>query len=137
MGVISSFKGGWIYAAQEVETPLVKIGFTWGVMPMRRLLLLWREAGAPVYFVGLVRVASAVCAMERRVHAYLAPYRIHGEWFYLHMNQSTLEAIVTTLRPDHLRQVATDKAIRDAEFRAQQARYFQQLRRRRPRKNNP
>jgi hypothetical protein len=107
---IRSFKGGWIYAAQEVDTPLVKIGYTWEHTPMRRLMSLWRQYKVPISFVALVYVPRAVFTLEHRVHAFLAPYRIEGEWFYLHMNQAKLEAIIRELTPALTAQVKLDKS---------------------------
>jgi hypothetical protein len=107
---ISNPACGWIYAAQEVGTPLVKIGFTWWHTPQKRLMELWYQYHVPLSFVALVFVPTAVCMLERHLHRRLASARIEHEWFYLPMNQATLEALVAELTPAITAQVAAQQA---------------------------
>jgi hypothetical protein len=96
---LCSRDAGWIYAVQEVGTPLVKIGFTRAHNPAKRLRELWHQFGVPLAYIGLVHIPQYAHAMEQLAHGALASSRIAGEWFYLYMNQARLEALVATLAP--------------------------------------
>ncbi len=90
---------GWIYAAQEEGTPLVKIGYTFYNDPCERLGTLRTSFKVPLSFVGLVYIAAGIEPMEQAIHARLASSRIEGEWFYLSINQAFLESVVRELLP--------------------------------------
>jgi Meiotically up-regulated gene 113 len=75
--------GGYIYAVQEVGTPLVKIGATRQPMAMR-LGELRAQYHVPLALIAAVPVTAYTFIVERRVHEQLATSRIQGEWFYLY-----------------------------------------------------
>jgi hypothetical protein len=86
--------GGWIYAAREAQTPLVKIGCTRYDIA-RRLALLASSEQVMLTLVGEVHVQNyRIFAIEWLIHDTLQAQRIHGEWFYLHMTQPWLEQLV-------------------------------------------
>jgi hypothetical protein len=48
--------------------------------------------------VAAVKVAQGTRSLEQCLHKVLKPQRIKGEWFYLHMDQATLEALIQEAR---------------------------------------
>lgn len=85
---------GWIYAAQEVGTPLVKVGHTLGRNPVHRLKNLAYEHGSAMEFIAASHVTHWAYKIERVAHYLLQPYCIENEWFYLHVNAQTLRALI-------------------------------------------
>lgn len=85
---------GWIYAVQEDGTPLVKIGYTREYFINKRMANLWGQFRVPVTLIAAVYVEAEVFHVERQLHRMLAASRIEREWFYLYMNQTTLESLV-------------------------------------------
>ena len=81
---------GWIYAAQEDGTPLVKIGCT-TLTPFRRLYSLRVQFRVPLTLIAAVRVQFFPHDIERYVHQLLKAEHIEGEWFYGYMTQQRLE----------------------------------------------
>jgi hypothetical protein len=102
-------RDGWVYAAREDDAPLVKLGFT-RLHPSARIQRLRYQYHAPITLLGAVHLNRLALYMERALHKTLAPYRIEGEWFYLHMNQAILEALVQHVMPAVLAQVEADEA---------------------------
>jgi hypothetical protein len=88
-----SGEGGWIYAAQEAESPLVKIGYS-GYYPTRRLKELAYQFRTTFTLIAAVEVPWWTQKIELNVHRLLATERIEGEWFYLHITQASLETLV-------------------------------------------
>lgn len=84
---------GWIYAAIEERTPLVKIGCTQSGTETR-LRGLVQQFKADLVLVGAVYIPALLWSAERAVHNLLAPQHVQGEWFYLPMNQALLEQAV-------------------------------------------
>jgi ribosome-binding protein aMBF1 (putative translation factor) len=85
--------GGWIYAVQEVWTPLVKIGCSTQATLTTRLHDLASAYHVPFRLVGSQHVPRWAYKVERRIHHALTSERIEGEWFYVHMTQQRLEAL--------------------------------------------
>jgi hypothetical protein len=81
-------KSGWIYAAQEDGTPMVKIGCTEKRGIGSRMSSLASSIGHSLTIVGAVYVGGHVFQVEHLVHIALHAQRIEGEWFYLHMNRA-------------------------------------------------
>jgi hypothetical protein len=81
---------GWIYAAQEDQTPLVKIGCTTEA-PLRRLDGLRLQFRVPLTLIAAVLVRPWPFRIERYVHQLLKAEHIEGEWFYGYMTQQRLE----------------------------------------------
>jgi hypothetical protein len=90
---------GWIYAAREEGSPLIKIGYTQNHVRYR-IQGLRREFKAAVILIAATHVRDYVYQVERRVHTLLAAQRITGEWFYLHMSQQALDALVAQAYAD-------------------------------------
>jgi hypothetical protein len=89
-----SIPDGWIYAAREAQTPLVKIGCT-RYDVARRLQSLATSEHVALTLLGKVYVQNyRIFAVEWLIHDTLQAQRIHGEWFYLHMTQALLEQLV-------------------------------------------
>jgi Meiotically up-regulated gene 113 len=85
---------GWIYAAREAQTPLVKIGCARYDIA-RRLTLLATTEKVALTLLGKVYVRNyRIFAVEWLIHDTLQAQRIQGEWFYLHMTQAWLEQLV-------------------------------------------
>ena len=84
-------RDGWIYAAQEDGTPLVKIGYSREVQA--RLAILKTELRARHTLIGAVYVKRVALQVERRIHQDLIAQHIEREWFYLHMSQERLERL--------------------------------------------
>jgi T5orf172 domain len=85
--------GGWIYAAREGKTPLVKIGVTACVEA--RMKTLRSQFGCPFTLLGAVQVTYRYpWTVEFKVHRLLRAQHIEREWFYLHMDQQWLESLV-------------------------------------------
>ena len=101
--------GGWIYAAREADAPLVKIGCT--TVVSHRLYALERQWHTRLTCVAAVAVGTALFKVERRIHDILRAQRIQGEWFYLHMNQQALEALVTRAQVMVTRRMSIDKLV--------------------------
>jgi hypothetical protein len=85
---MGGMRNGWIYAAQEDGTPLVKIGYA-GYVP-GRITALKYELRARHTLIASVYVRRLALQVERRIHRLLAPQRIEREWFYLSMSQDAL-----------------------------------------------
>jgi Meiotically up-regulated gene 113 len=98
---------GWIYAAREDGTPLVKIGYTLNLVPYR-LQTLHRQYKTPFTLLAASYVPRYTCRVEHRIHSMLAPQRITGEWFYLHMSQQMLDTLVAQAYTDVLDDIATN-----------------------------
>jgi T5orf172 domain len=91
--VWSTADGGWIYAAREDDTPLVKIGYTRRT-PRERLYRLRREVRpSTITLVAAVQVESGALFVEQGIHTILRPQHIQGEWFYISMTQPLLESL--------------------------------------------
>ena len=88
--------GGWIYAAREEGTPLVKIGCTTDLK--QRLGHLRWEYHANMALLASVAVPCCALGIERRIHQRLASARIEGEWFYCHMSIARLEELALHAR---------------------------------------
>ena len=86
--------GGWIYAAQEDQTPLVKIGCT-RVAPLRRLDGLRLQFRVPMTLIAAVLVQPWPFTIESYVHQLLKAEHIESEWFYGYMTQQRLEHLAT------------------------------------------
>ena len=84
-------RDGWIYAAQEEGTPLVKIGYSREVQA--RIAVLETELRARHTLIAAVYVTRLALQVERRIHEDLAAQHIEREWFYLHMGQERLERL--------------------------------------------
>jgi hypothetical protein len=84
--------GGWIYAAQEDGTPLVKIGCSTNLK--KRLAELRCQFRTPMTLIAAAQVECCALGIERLVHTSLAAARIEREWFYLSVNQALLERLV-------------------------------------------
>jgi hypothetical protein len=84
-------RDGWIYAAQEEGTPLVKIGYSREVQ--ERIAALKTELRARHALIAAVYVKRLALQVERRIHRHLAAQHIAHEWFYLSMNQQRLESL--------------------------------------------
>jgi hypothetical protein len=84
--------GGWIYAAQEEGTPLVKIGCTC-YSPLERLYALHLEFRVPLTLLAAVVVHTTPYTIESCVHRLLAAEHITQEWFYGYMTQQRLERL--------------------------------------------
>jgi hypothetical protein len=82
---------GWIYAVQEAEAPLVKIGLSVQSDIRSRLSALPRQFHVPLTVRGTIYVPQWAAKVERYIHWLLRDSRIQGEWFYLHMNQAILD----------------------------------------------
>jgi hypothetical protein len=85
-------RDGWIYAAQEDGTPLVKIGYSRDVQ--WRMVTLKAQLRARHSLIAAVYVERLALQAERRIHRILSAQHIEREWFYLHMRQERLEALV-------------------------------------------
>ena len=101
--------GGWIYAAKEADAPLVKIGCT--TVVSLRLRALERQWHTRLTCVAAVSVGTALFQVERRIHDLLRAHQIQGEWFYLHMSQQTLEALVARAQVMVTRRMSIDKLV--------------------------
>lgn len=99
MGDSQQWGDGWVYAVQEDGTPLVKIGHTGCANLRTRWQLLQYQFRVPMTIVAGVCLPSMHYAMEQAIHTHLAPFCIQSEWFYLHMNQRRLEALVEERMP--------------------------------------
>jgi hypothetical protein len=64
-----------VYFARAGDT--YKIGIT--TQPSKRMVVLGREIGTPLYLEALV---PGNLAVERLLHARFAAGRLHGEWFH-------------------------------------------------------
>ena len=84
---------GWVYAAREVGTPLVKIGYTHKT-PQQRVMALRHQFHTQFVLVAAVWVSRAAYFMEQFIHEALKPQRIEKEFFYCHMNQAIFESII-------------------------------------------
>jgi hypothetical protein len=92
--------GGWVYAAQEDGTPLVKIGFTEYPHPLTRVLALRWVFHCSFTLIAAVAVSRGVRCFEKAIHAQLAAEHVEGEFFYLYMTQTLLESLVDRVRPE-------------------------------------
>jgi len=84
-------EAGWIYAVQEDETPLVKIGYSKHYDVQCRVKALSRQFKVPLTLVAAVHIRQWVVKVERYIHWTLRASRIEGEWFYLDINQAILD----------------------------------------------
>lgn len=83
----------WIYAIQEHGAPLVKIGNSFHLR--KRLHIISATVCASATLIGAVAIRYPYpYRVEYRIHHMLHAQRIHGEWFYLYMNQTFLEDLV-------------------------------------------
>ena len=87
---------GWIYAVREEGTPLIKIGYSSAVAS--RVADLRTQLRVPLTLVAAIHVEQDVSRIERTIHSSLASARIQGEWFYLHISQDRLAALVEQAR---------------------------------------
>jgi hypothetical protein len=85
--------GGWVYAVQEDRTPLVKIGLSIHHDVQPRVKALPGQFGVSLTLVGTVYIAQWAAKVERYLPWMLRSSRIQGEWFYLYMNQATLDRL--------------------------------------------
>jgi T5orf172 domain len=100
-----SLDDGWVYAAQEVDAPLIKIGGT-GRPLDSRLKVLKAQYKTHFVLIGCVYVpCRCVFIVEHLIHKALTPSRIQGEWFYLHLNQHVLETLAAAVFAAYLVQL--------------------------------
>jgi T5orf172 domain len=83
---------GWIYAACEDGTPLVKIGHSHSLQ--RRIRQLHTAFRTTCPLVAAVAVPCCAFPVERLVHTALAAARIERAWFYCRMTQAWLARLV-------------------------------------------
>ena len=91
-GALATPDPGWIYAAQEDGTPLVKIGYT-RFAPIKRLVGLRSQFGVSLTMISAMQVSAYICKVERMLHSLLAAEHIEREWFYLHMTHQRLVSL--------------------------------------------
>lgn len=103
---------GWVYAARENETPLVKIGHTKNPNVGARLISLRFQFHVPFTLVGAIWIFDGVCYAERALHRKLEAERIEGEFFYLPMNQSLFAALVEAILPEVCERLQAEEALR-------------------------
>jgi T5orf172 domain len=90
-------KDGWIYAAREEGAPLLKIGCTSGVAfahIQRRLWGLKHQFHADFSLCAAAYVPIYLRMVEHAIHQMLHAEHIEKEWFYLHLSNDSLRALV-------------------------------------------
>jgi len=97
---MTSKAAGWVYAAQEDGTPLVKIGFTRLSRAETRVHTLRFQYHVPFTLIAAMWLTAGARRVERAIHELLAAQRIEGEFFYLHMSQAYLQTLIEMVLPN-------------------------------------
>lgn len=84
--------GGSIYAIGAYGIALVKIGSTHGTV-VHRLKTLQTGSAHLLHVIAAVTVRTDVERIEKRIHAFLAEQRRHGEWFEVLIDTAMLEGL--------------------------------------------
>lgn len=102
---------GWVYAASEVGTPLIKIGYSEVRDIENRMQGLRSQFKATFVLVGAVWISYAVRRVEMALHKKLAAQHIEREWFYLPMNPVVFRELVEAVLPDVRKYLAEQETL--------------------------
>jgi hypothetical protein len=88
----TGYRAAWVYACQESDAPLVKIGHS--ANPKQRRYVIASEWQTSVSLVAATFVPSFAVKVEYSIHGLLASQWIEYEWYYTPMCQYILDGLV-------------------------------------------
>lgn len=106
---------GWVYAAREDDTPLVKIGTSQLRYVEDRIKGLQSQFKVPFTLISAAWIAQGARLVERALHGALASSRIWQEFFYVSMTASRFTALVEELLPGVKEGMQAEERVRQAD----------------------